>query len=125
MDTITKLRFEKPGPEAILSPLEASVLSALWKKQPARVRDLHSIIRKDKPVALTSIAVMLDRLHKKQLVTRSVASGKGGRHYIYSPALSKKDFEYSMVDKVVSKLLDTFGDSAIAYFNDKFPPKKK
>src|SRR3989338_3813599 len=124
MDAITKIRFKQTGPEAILGPLEAKVLSVLWDKKSARVRDLHAIIRKDKNVALTSVAVMLDRLHKKQLVPRSVAVGRGGRHYVYAPALTREAFDYTTLDAIVSKLLDTFGDSAVAYFNDKFSRKK-
>ncbi len=124
MDTITKIRFKQTGPETILSPLEAKVLSALWDKKSARVRDLHTIIRKDTNVALTSVAVMLDRLHKKQLVTRTVSVGRGGRHYTYAPALTREAFDYTTLDTIVSKLLDTFGDSAVAYFNDKFSRKK-
>ena len=121
---INKIRFEKQGAEAFLSPLEAKVLHALWKKESAKVRDLHLIVKKDQEVALTSIAVILDRLHQKNLVTRTAKTGRGGYHYIYSPAFSQKDFEYSMMDNFVEKMINTFGKSAIAYFNERFSKKK-
>ncbi len=117
---INKIRLEKKGEEAFLGPLESKVLNALWKKESAKVRDLHLILKKDNKVALTSVAVMLDRLHKKRLVKRKALPGKGGYHYIYSTVLSKKDFEYSMMDKFVEKMIDTFGKSAVAYFDDRF-----
>ena len=123
MESINKIRFEREGTEAFLSPLEAKVLHALWNKEEAKVRDLHSIIKKDQKVALTSVAVILDRLHKKKLVKRKAHSGRGGYHYVYSAVLSKKDFEYSMMDKFVEKMIDTFGKSAVAYFNERFPAK--
>jgi len=123
-NNINKIRFEKEGTEAFLSPLEARVLDALWNKEEAKVRDLHSIIKKDQKVALTSIAVILDRLHKKKLVKRKALPGRGGYHYIYSAILSKKDFEYSMMDKFVEKMIDTFGKSAVAYFNEKFSKER-
>jgi len=117
---INKIRLEKKGAEAFLSPLESKVLETLWKKESAKVRDLHLLLKKDNKVALTSVAVILDRLHKKNLVKRKALPGKGGYHYIYTATLSKKDFEYSMMDKFVEKMIDTFGSSAVAYFNDKF-----
>ncbi len=117
---INKIRFEKEGAEAFLSPLEAKVLYALWERESAKVRELHSIVKKDQKVALTSVAVILDRLFEKKLVKRKALPGRGGYHYIYSPVLSKKDFEYSMMDKFVEKMIDTFGKSAVAYFNEKF-----
>ena len=125
MDSISGIRFEKKGVEAFLSPLESRVLNALWERKSGKVRELHSIVKKDQKVALTSVAVILDRLYGKKLVKRKALPGKGGYHYIYSPTLSKLDFEYSMMDKFVEKMVETFGKSAVAYFNEKFSDKKK
>lgn len=121
---INKLRFEKKGVETLLSPLEASVLKELWKKESAKVRELHTELKESREVALTSVAVTLDRLHKKRFVKRTAEAGRGGYHYIYSPSKSQSDFEQSLLEGVVDKLISTFGDSAVSYFNERFSKSK-
>jgi predicted transcriptional regulator len=117
---IRKIRLEKKGPEALLSPLEADVLRILWERESIKVRDLHSVLKKKREVALTSVAVTLDRLHKKKLVERKAEPGRGGYHYIYSSCASESDFEHSILDTTVDKLIDMFGSTAVNYFNERF-----
>ncbi|MBI2583365.1 MAG: BlaI/MecI/CopY family transcriptional regulator [Candidatus Aenigmarchaeota archaeon] len=108
-----------------LSPLEHDVIRVLWRYDGGiRVRHVHAKLRMKK-IALTSVAVILDRLHKKRLVGREIAQGRGGSHYIYSPLLSQRDFELSVMDAVVERLLDRFGHTAVSYFNGRFSRKKK
>ena len=66
---------------------------------------------------------MLDRLHKKGVVSRIIEKGKGGGHYIYS-AKPKKDFENSVIKLTVNKLIDNFGPIAVTYFNKRFSKKR-
>jgi predicted transcriptional regulator len=122
---VKKIRFEKRGAETLLSPLEADVLKILWKKDHVKVREIYSILKKKRKVALTSIAVILDRLHKKRLVRRTAEPGRGGYHYIYSPRTSKSGFEHTAIESTVDKLISTFGDSAINYFNERFSKKRR
>ncbi len=122
---IKKIRFGKRGAETLLSPLEADVIRILWKKDHAKVRELHDMLKKKRKVALTSVAVILDRLHKKRLVKRTAEPGRGGYHFIYSPSTSKSDFEHSVMEGTVNKLISTFGDSAVTYFNERFSKKRR
>lgn len=125
MVEINNFRFKKKGTQTLLSPLECDVLNVLWKRERMKVRDIYRIVRKRRKVALTSIAVILDRLHKKQIVERTVETGKGGECYIYYPKITKIDFQKSVVEKTVDKLIDTFGPVAVNYFNERFSKEKK
>ena len=123
---ISKIRIGSAG-VGVLSPLEGHVLSVLWKAENAegqRVRDIHSSLRA-KGIALTSVAVILDRLHTKKIVTRKISYGRGGSYYIYSPLVTKNDFEHSVVDSAVNKLIDSFGSVAVSYFNKRFSKGKR
>ncbi len=106
----------------VLSPLQAEILETLWKDDKKRVRQIHNKL-KDKGMALTSIAVDLDRLHKKGIVSRTVELGRGGPHYIYSVNKTKEEFERSVLDNTVDKLIDKFGSVAVDYFNERFSKK--
>lgn len=117
------LRFEKKGArakglKAVLSPLENEVLDVLCACNEATVREIHKKLKSKS--ALTSVAVILDRLHDKKLVTRKAQYGRGGQHYVYSAKASKKDLEYSVLENAVNKLIESFGTTAVSYFNERF-----
>ena len=118
------VRLTKKGLKSLLSPLEADVLTILWKdNKELHVRHIHNKIKK-KGIALTSVAVALDRLHKKKLVTRKMKSCRGGYRYIYSATNDKASLERSIVEDSVERLIDNFGSVAVSYFNEKFSKKR-
>ena len=121
---VVRIRLNKKGMKSLLSPLEAEVLSALWKRKGAKARDIYMTVRKKRKVALTSVAVILDRLHDKKLVSRSIEKGRGGIHYIYSAA-PKQEIESTIVEKTVNKLINNFGSVAVNYFNERFGKKRR
>jgi len=103
-----------------LSPLESAVLCCLWQKEKMYVRDLFDCLKKERKVALTSIAVILDRLHKKGLVTREVENSRGGFRYLYRASKNEKEFERTMVENAVNSLISKFGKTALSYFDERF-----
>lgn len=123
MVNVSRIRFSENS-VAVLSPLENDVIKVLWKNKEMRVRDIYAILRKKRKVALTSVAVILDRLHEKKIVSRKIAFGRGGEHYIYSSCCSRQDFEESVIDKTVNKLIDKFGPTAVTYFNERFSKRR-
>ncbi len=104
----------------VLSPLEGDVLGVLWPDREFRVREIYKLLRKERKVALTSIAVILDRLFEKGVVDRKIESARGGLRYMYFPKKDRKQFEESVVEETVNKLIAKFGNVAVAYFNERF-----
>ncbi len=107
-----------------LSPLESEIIKTINPKQTYTTSEVYSLIKKRKKVAESSIPVLLDRLHQKGLLKRNTENAKGGIRFIYSINESKEEFERSVVENVVNKLVDKFGSKAIAYFNESFKRKK-
>lgn len=123
---VKKLSLEKRGIEALLSPLEADILRVLWSEnKELLVRDVHGKLKKGKRVAITSVAVMLDRLHKRGMVDRQARTGRGGSHYLYSAKTDRCGFERSVVESVVNGLISNFGPSAVSYFGERFSDGKE
>ena len=106
--------------ETRLSPLESDVLRIVWSHGHLKVRQIHDRIKKRKSIALTSVAVALDRLHKQGIVDRTINTGKGGLSYVYFPLKTKKEFEKKIIEQTVNSLLEKFGSAAAAYFNENF-----
>ena len=124
MVKVNRIRFNENSVD-VLSPLENDVIKILWNHDEKRVRDIYQMLKKKRKVALTSVAVILDRLYEKKIVSRRIEHGRGGEHYIYSSKCSREDFENSVIEKAVNKLIDKFGPVAVTYFNERFSKKKK
>lgn len=124
MVKLNKLRLDRKGARTFLSPLETDTLVTLWKLEEARTREIHKLLKRRRKVALTSVAVMLDRLHQKGIVVRTIENGRGGSHYIYSPRFSKQEFEESVIDHTVNKLINNFGQVAANYFYKRFSKRQ-
>ncbi|MEM5802239.1 MAG: BlaI/MecI/CopY family transcriptional regulator [Candidatus Aenigmatarchaeota archaeon] len=125
MVNIKRMKLNRKGIESFLSPLEVDVLNILWKKKSSRVRTIYQQLRKKRRIALTSVAVILDRLYKKGLVSRKIGLGKGGAYYIYTVKFSRPELAKSILNNVVDKLIESFGSLAVTYFHERFAKRKK
>jgi predicted transcriptional regulator len=110
--------------DELLSPLESDVLRVLWPDKQLKVRQIYDMLKHKRKVALSSVAVILDRLHARGIVERSVESARGGMRYIYYPKQDRKQFEQSVVAGAVDKLIDAFGPTAVSYFHERFGKRK-
>ena len=107
--------------DAVLSPLESDVLKVLWPHRRLRVKEIFNKLKTKKKTALSSVAVICDRLHDKGLLKRDIeASMKDCVRYVYYPKQDKTHFEKSIIDKAGNNLIGTFGSTAVAYFNERF-----
>jgi predicted transcriptional regulator len=102
-----------------LGDLEAIVLQQLWKLDgPVSVRDLHPIVSSVHPVAVTTVATILDRLHRKDLVSRELVR-EAGPHYLYRTRVTEMEFKHAIVDDVMGALLRSFNDITVAYLAER------
>ncbi len=106
--------------ESVLSPLESDVLHILWPGKEMKVRQIYEKIRPKKKIALSSVAVILDRLFDKGVVDRKMETGRGGTRYTYFPKKNKAEFEKSVCESAVNRLIEKFGSNAVSYFNERF-----
>ena len=113
-----KLHYLRPRQRDLqfaLGDLEALTLRQLWDAgRPLSVREFQSQISKTRPVAITTVATILDRLHQKGVVSRELVK-EGGPHYLYSAKLTEAEFKHAVVDNVMGTLLQSFNDVTVAY----------
>lgn len=108
---------------SVLSPLEEDILTILWRKHACRVREIYLLLKPKRKVALCSVAVLLDRLFSRHIVNRKMEIAQGGPRYIYFTKTGKREFEQTVVENTVNKLIATFGANALSYFNERFNKK--
>jgi predicted transcriptional regulator len=83
-----------------LGPLEERVLEELWNRGKATVRDLIEDTCHD--LAYTTVMTTLDRLYKKNLLSREAE----GRAFRYIPRLTREDLQREAVGEALRQLLD-------------------
>jgi predicted transcriptional regulator len=84
----------------MLTPLELDIMKAVWRRPPITVRDVQDAIRPGRQLAYTTVMTIMDRLHQKGFLTRTLQS----RAHYYEPAI-----DYTEVrDQAVEMLIKSF-----------------
>ena len=97
--------MRKPGPPRdVPPPLEMLCLKALWSLGEGNVSDVRALVAESKPLAYTTVMTVLDRLARRNMVTRR----KAGRAFVYAPRMSKD----AMRRLAVKEFVDSFFDGS-------------
>jgi predicted transcriptional regulator len=99
--------FHFRSSHAQLGPLEQRLLDALWQRENATVRELVDNGYED--LAYTTVMTTLDRLFKKNLLTREFE----GRAFRYSPKFSRQELNQEMAGHAFRQLLDASPASSL------------
>lgn len=73
---------------------------------------------KSRPVAVTTVATILDRLYRKGFVSRQLVK-QGGPHYLYRAKVTEDEFKQTVVANVMGGLLQSFSDVTVSYLAEK------
>lgn len=102
-----------------LGDLEAAILRELWVlNKPVSVRDFQARTSRTRPLAVTTVATILDRLYQKGLVSRQLVRA-GGPHYLYKARVTEQEFRHEVVDNVMGTLLQGFNEVTVAYLAER------
>ena len=83
-----------------LSEFQIAILRILWERGEASAAEVHRILGPTRPVAITTVATMLQRLEKRGLV-----SHRGeGRTFYYQPAVREDEVRRSMLGGLMRTL---------------------
>lgn len=92
-------------PRRVPLPTEAELdlLSVLWRRGPATVRDVQQALGRD--AGYTTVLKLLQIMHAKGLVTRD----ESRRTHVYAAAVEREETEGGLVDELARR---AFGGSA-------------
>ncbi len=85
-----------------LSELQLTVMKVLWQHQRLSVSEAQQLLNEQKPMALTTVATLLKRMHEKNIVHAE----KQGRQFFYSPAITEAEVKTSMLSNLLNHLFD-------------------
>jgi predicted transcriptional regulator len=103
------------GLAKLFGTLEADIMELVWERKQASARDIFEALRdKGQRISYGATKTVLDRLVKKQVLTRSMDSNQ----YIYQACLDRAEFERSAIREIVDGLFAGFGAPVYAQFID-------
>lgn len=87
----------------LLTETELELMLILWKLEEASVHDVIAGLPKSRAMAYTSASTIIRILEKKGFV----ASRKEGKGHLYSPLLTKQDYESRTLGHVMGRLFES------------------
>jgi predicted transcriptional regulator len=93
--------------ENSLGALEREVMDVVWDRGETSVKDVSE--RLSSPIAYTTVMTTMDRLFKKQLLTRR----KVGRAFVYRAAATRDELEGAVAAELVQSLFDRPGNGSL------------
>ena len=84
---------------------ELSILSVLWQRGSATVREVFEILNQTKPTGYTTVLKMLQIMDEKGLVERDMTA----KAHVYRAKLAQKEAQRNFVSNLLDKV---FGGSA-------------
>ena len=83
-----------------LSKLQVAVMRVLWDRHEATPAEVHRILSRSRPLAITTVATLLARLEKRGAVTHR----REGRALVYRAAVSERQVRRTMLGGLVRSL---------------------
>ena len=112
--------------EAILGPLEADVLNAVYEiGKPIRVREVYEKLKGERKIAYTTVMSTMNALFEKGILDRKVTEGRGGLLYVYWPKMTRSEIERSAVKHILDSLVKNFGEAVTSYLVEMKAPEKE
>jgi len=88
---------------AALGDLEAQVMRRIWARgEPVTVRDILGDLRRDRPIAYTTVMTVMDNLRKKGWLRRE----PDGRAYRYEPLISGEEYSAGLMRQALEASAD-------------------
>ena len=88
-----------------LTPLELEIMNVLWETGAANVQSVQQRIERE--VAYNTVQTMLNILHRKNKVSRTLKD----RAYFYKPIVSRRQVSSQVIGDIIDRL---FGGSAVS-----------
>ena len=99
--------------------LEAAVMHLMWDADgPRSVRDLRTDLQRDREIAYTTVMTVMERLYRKQMLTRT----QQGKAYLYRPAMSRADYTAEVMAAALADTKDR--KAALVHLADKVTPRE-
>lgn len=96
-----------------LGDLEVAMLDCVWAEGSVSAKDAHRLVGEGRGISLNTVQSALERLHRKQLLSRSKLS----HAYRYSPAVEREQVMAALINEVLGRFGGDAPSSVAAILN--------
>lgn len=83
-----------------LTGLQLAILRVLWERGEATTQDVWASLTEGRPLALTTVATIMSRLERKQVLTHR----REGRQHVYRATVTRSEVRRSKVKELTENL---------------------
>jgi predicted transcriptional regulator len=98
-NAMVKKRRSRAAPR-LLTDVELELMTIVWERGEATVKDVAAALPKGRRLAYTSVATMLKILEQKRFLT----ARKDGLAFVYHPLVAKAAYEAACVSDMVTRV---------------------
>jgi predicted transcriptional regulator len=98
-------------PSNTLTPQELAIMKVVWRLEPASVRDVYEALRKERPIAYTTVMTTMNVLEDKKYLEKK----SNGRAHIYTPTKPRHQVIGAMVRDFVDRVFDGASGSLLLH----------
>src|ERR687894_166914 len=95
----------------VLGPLETEIMQLVWRDKCTTVKKVHKALQAERDIAYTTVMTTMTRLAEKGVLHRR----RDGLAYIYTPAITQRDFEAMMVRRGLDGVMDGYEEETVTY----------
>jgi BlaI family transcriptional regulator, penicillinase repressor len=85
-----------------LTELQLAILQVIWERGEATTQDIHARLHEDRGLALTTVATLLSRLEKREILEHR----KAGRQYLYRALVTRPEVRRSKIRELTETLFE-------------------
>jgi BlaI family transcriptional regulator, penicillinase repressor len=98
-------------PSNTLTPQELAIMKVVWRLERATVREVYEALRKERPIAYTTVMTMMNVLEDKKYLDKK----SNGRAHIYTPTKPRHQVIGAMVRDFVDRVFDGASGSLLLH----------
>lgn len=98
-------------PSNTLTPQELAIMKVVWRLERASVREVYEALRKERPIAYTTVMTMMNVLEDKKYLDKK----SNGRAHIYTPTRPRHQVIGAMVRDFVDRVFDGASGSLLLH----------
>ena len=108
-------RYENP------TPAELEVLQVIWDRGPSTVREVMTVLNRQRPRAYTSVMSLMTVMAEKGLLNQEPK----GRAFIYSAKVSRDKTQSSMLSDLLNRAFDGSANALVAHLLQQAEPNSE
>lgn len=111
---IGKFKIHESGLNRFFGPLEAKIMDILWNKEAMTIKEVQSVLDKEKSTNFNTVMTVMNRLVEKGILRKNIE----GRSTVFKPVQSRADFLDNQSKEMTNELMDEFGNVVVSHMLD-------